>query len=268
MQYSNLPNTFLINTKPPLQNKEGNINTRSYEWLFVIITEQGRKLIQTLDKSTYTNIKKELKTLWSAEKDLQIYTKYILEFLKNVFWKSTNTKNFSITKNKQFSNSSHTSASYIIEYNKEKFFVKFRHNDRAYNSYNESIGLILWKEIVESLQKKSIDIEVISPLYAVYDKKTDISMIITPYKEWYQQLSEIRRWDGTLNHDSEKKLKNIINIINQKIDQHEFVYINDLTTKQNTLIKKEKDWTIKILLIDPNLWTDPYTIYKKLEKLK
>lgn len=217
-----LPDTHLFETKPSIYN----------EGMFVVIGKKGQELLNILDRDTKKQIKNIIKNSMKNNTNHFLYNKIkkIIQHFKKINIKKLNIPKYSAIAENIF----------LLTIWSEKFFIKTTH-DTIRNSYGEAIWLsYLKKEIEEyNIQKDNITIKIIEPIYALYDKKTDFSLIMTPYIKKSKTLMQIRRENDDLI--SKETVKHIITILwdikDNIIKTTWEITIQDYLSYQNVLIK-------------------------------
>lgn len=244
-----IPNSYIRETKPWTKN----------HGLYICVTEKWKEIANTLNHHEYNYLKKKLINITTKKKDRDYYIQQILLFVKRF---GTTLQNINIQEQTKppHNDAVHTDKSFIITIWENKFFVKIAFNsDDIYNGYNESIWLWYSKEllhdILQTINANSINIhiEILESLYAVYNKHNNCSLIITPYKEWYESLEKVWHNKSSMNINTRQKEKIItyITTLEKTLQQSIIGDIKDILDSRNILIKKNNKWHINLILTDP-----------------
>lgn len=251
-----IPNSYIRETKPWIKD----------HGLYICITEKWKEIRNILDNNEYNYLKKKFIHITTNEKNIQYYIEQILLFIKKY---DRILQNITIKEKTKppHNDAVHTDRSFIITLWEDKFFVKIAFNsDDIYNGYNESLWLSYSKQLLhdtlQSINTNSINIhiDVLDPLYAIYNKHNKSSLIITPYKEWYESLEKVWHNKSSININTRQKEKimTYITTLEKNLKQSKIGIISDILQPRNILVKKNNKWNINIVLTDPYI-QDWYT---------
>lgn len=224
MKSSLLPDTYLYETKP-WQDNEG---------MFICITESGRELLKELKRNKKENINEK---------------KEIIEEKQKREWFDESKNTWLVIENW-----------YIITIKWKKYFLKEVHY-KWVNCYEESLWLIYTKnKIKNKYSNKKMEINILEPLIAIYNKKNWKSFILLPMIEDYKSVKKF------LYDDIYDEIEDTLNEIKNNLKITDKIKITDISTV-NTAIRRD-NWLSKLTIHDTAIEHEDYTSREERDNIQ